>query len=108
MVYPAGLAPQLTASASAIRAIPVSAIWARWRRGSDGTSGEPETSPEVRADAGDGVVGFGHVAGGHLEDVLHLREFVQPDFDTGGAGAVRHPPGVIEKRFVSADLNVQR
>ena len=50
------------------------------------TGSAGQAGPQPGADAGHGVVGPGHGAGGDLEDGLHLGEDVEAHVDAGGPG----------------------
>src|SRR3954452_715238 len=71
-------------------------------------SGESEPRPEPFGDARHRVVGFGHVAGGHLEHVLHLGEDVEPAPHPVVPGPLGQSGRVVQQYLVTADLDVER
>lgn len=63
---------------------------------------------QVLADAGDGVVGFGHVAGPDLVRVQHFGEQIKADVDPGVSGLVGQAMRVVDEYVPVTGLDVQR
>src|SRR5262252_800622 len=72
------------------------------------SASKAQLRPYPFGEASDCVVCLGGAASHHLEAMQHLREDIEPDFDTRSRGSLGKHPAVIDKGLVASGLQVDR